>query len=103
PRFSRFPYTTLFRSRFFDLVQALDQVEGNDRIKIFSNEPNLLTDEIISFVAASDKFVPHFHIPLQSGSDKILSLMRRRYRRQVYAERVAMIRKLMPDCCIGVD
>lgn len=89
--------------RFFNLIQALDQVEGIERIRISSIEPNLLTDEIIAFVAASDKFVHHFHIPLQSGSDKILNLMRRRYRRQVYTERVAMIRKLMPDCCIGVD
>lgn len=89
--------------KFFDLVKALDQVEGIDRIRISSIEPNLLTDEIIEFVAASAKFVPHFHIPLQSGSNKILGLMRRRYRRELYADRVAMIKKLMPDCCIGVD
>jgi threonylcarbamoyladenosine tRNA methylthiotransferase MtaB len=89
--------------KFFDLVKALDEVEGIDRIRISSIEPNLLTDEIIEFVATSKRFVPHFHIPLQSGSNKILSLMRRRYRRELYAERVAKIRQLMPDCCIGVD
>lgn len=89
--------------RFFDLVKALDDVEGIDRIRISSIEPNLLSDEIIEFVAASEKFVPHFHIPLQSGSNKILGLMRRRYRRELYAERVALIKKLIPDCCIGVD
>lgn len=89
--------------RFFDLVEALDNVEGIDRIRISSIEPNLLSDEIIGFVAASKKFVPHFHIPLQSGSNKILGLMRRRYRRELYAQRVALIKKLIPDCCIGVD
>jgi len=89
--------------KFFDLVQALDKVEGIDRIRISSIEPNLLTDEIIEFVAASKRFVPHFHIPLQSGSDKILGLMRRRYKRALYADRVAKIKELMPDCCIGVD
>src|SRR5690606_31387207 len=70
---------------------------------ISSIEPNLLSSEIISLVAASEKFMPHFHIPLQSGSDRILGLMRRRYRRQLYAEKVAEIRSLMPDACIGVD
>lgn len=89
--------------KFFDLVKALDKVEGIERIRISSIEPNLLTDEIIEFVAASNRFVPHFHIPLQSGSDKILGLMRRRYKRELYAERVAKIKELMPDCCIGVD
>lgn len=89
--------------KFFDLVKALDQVEGIDRIRISSIEPNLLTDEIIEFVAVSKRFVPHFHIPLQSGSDKILGLMRRRYKRDLYANRVAKIKELMPDCCIGVD
>jgi threonylcarbamoyladenosine tRNA methylthiotransferase MtaB len=88
---------------FFDLVQALDDVEGIDRIRISSIEPNLLTDEIIAFVAQSKRFVPHFHIPLQSGSNKILGLMRRRYRRELYADRVAKIKELMPDACIGVD
>lgn len=90
-------------TKFFDLVRALDNVEGIDRFRISSIEPNLLTDEIIEFVATSNRFVPHFHIPLQSGSDKILSLMRRRYKRELYANRVAKIKELMPDCCIGVD
>ena len=89
--------------RFFDLVNALDKVEGIDRIRISSIEPNLLTDEIIDFVASSERFVPHFHIPLQSGTDKILALMRRRYKRELYAERVIKIKEMMPDCCIGVD
>jgi len=89
--------------KFFDLVKALDKVAGIDRIRISSIEPNLLTDEIIEFVATSKRFVPHFHIPLQSGSDKILGLMRRRYKRELYANRVAKIKQLMPDCCIGVD
>ncbi len=89
--------------KFFDLVKAMDVVDGINRIRISSIEPNLLTDEIIEFVAASKRFVSHFHIPLQSGSDKILGLMRRRYRRELYANRVAKIKQLMPDCCIGVD
>jgi threonylcarbamoyladenosine tRNA methylthiotransferase MtaB len=89
--------------KFFDLVKALDEVQGINRFRISSIEPNLLSDEIIEFVAASKRFVPHFHIPLQSGSNKILGLMRRRYRRELYAERVAKIKELMPDCCIGVD
>jgi threonylcarbamoyladenosine tRNA methylthiotransferase MtaB len=91
------------QNKFFDLVQALDQVEGIDRIRISSIEPNLLTDEIIEFVATSKKFVPHFHIPLQSGSNKILGLMRRRYKRELYVDRVEKIKQVMPDCCIGVD
>ncbi|OKS86202.1 tRNA (N(6)-L-threonylcarbamoyladenosine(37)-C(2))-methylthiotransferase MtaB [Mucilaginibacter polytrichastri] len=90
-------------NKFIDLVKALDEVEGIDRIRISSIEPNLLTDEIIEFVATSKIFVPHFHIPLQSGSDKILGLMRRRYKRELYTNRVAKIKSLMPDCCIGVD
>jgi threonylcarbamoyladenosine tRNA methylthiotransferase MtaB len=89
--------------KFFDLVKALDEVEGIERIRISSIEPNLLSNEIISFVAQSKRFVPHFHIPLQSGSDKILGLMKRRYRRDLYTERVATIKALIPDCCIGVD
>lgn len=88
---------------FFDLVQALDEVEGIERLRISSIEPNLLKDEIIEFVAKSRTFVPHFHIPLQSGSNTILKLMRRRYLRELYVERVAKIRELMPDACIGVD
>jgi threonylcarbamoyladenosine tRNA methylthiotransferase MtaB len=91
------------KNKFVDLVKALDRVEGIDRIRISSIEPNLLTDEIIEFVAQSKRFVPHFHIPLQSGNNKILGLMRRRYRRELYTERVAKIKQLMPDCCIGVD
>jgi threonylcarbamoyladenosine tRNA methylthiotransferase MtaB len=89
--------------RFIDLIRALDEIEGVDRFRISSIEPNLLTDEIIEFVAASKRFVPHFHIPLQSGSNKILKLMRRRYQRELYVERVARIKSLMPHCCIGVD
>jgi threonylcarbamoyladenosine tRNA methylthiotransferase MtaB len=89
--------------KFFDLVKALDEVEGIERIRISSIEPNLLTDEIIEFVSSSKRFMPHFHIPLQSGNNKILGLMRRRYKRELYADRVAQIKKLMPDCCIGVD
>lgn len=88
---------------FFDLVKALDDVEGIDRFRISSIEPNLLSDEIIEFVAQSKRFVPHFHIPLQSGSNKILALMRRRYKRELYSDRVSKIKALMPDACIGVD
>lgn len=89
--------------KFIDLVRALDEIEGIERFRISSIEPNLLTDEIIEFVAQSKKFVPHFHIPLQSGSNKMLSAMRRRYKRELYIERVNKIKSLMPDCCIGVD
>ncbi|WP_316806763.1 tRNA (N(6)-L-threonylcarbamoyladenosine(37)-C(2))-methylthiotransferase MtaB [Pedobacter agri] len=89
--------------KFFDLVKALDEVEGIERIRISSIEPNLLSNEIIEFVSTSKRFVPHFHIPLQSGSDKILGLMRRRYRTDLYVERVAKIKEVMPHCCIGVD
>jgi threonylcarbamoyladenosine tRNA methylthiotransferase MtaB len=88
---------------FFNLVKALDKVKGISRFRISSIEPNLLTDEIIAFVAKSERFVPHFHIPLQSGSDKILKLMRRRYSRELYIDRVQKIKSLMPHCCIGVD
>ncbi|MHA4895435.1 tRNA (N(6)-L-threonylcarbamoyladenosine(37)-C(2))-methylthiotransferase MtaB [Pedobacter sp. PWIIR3] len=89
--------------KFFDLVKALDEVEGIERIRISSIEPNLLSNEIIEFVAGAKRFVPHFHIPLQSGSNKILGLMRRRYQRELYTERVAKIKSIMPNCCIGVD
>src|SRR6187431_1674629 len=82
--------------RFIDLVQALDEVDGIERFRISSIEPNLLTDEIISFVAQSKRFVPHFHIPLQSGSNKILKLMRRRYQRELYVARVSKIKSLIP-------
>jgi len=88
---------------FFDLVKELDQVEGIERFRISSIEPNLLKDEIIDFVSASSRFVPHFHIPLQSGSNNILKRMKRRYQRELYADRVSKIRSVMPDCCIGVD
>jgi threonylcarbamoyladenosine tRNA methylthiotransferase MtaB len=92
-----------YEENFFQLVQSLEKVEGIQRYRISSIEPNLLTNEIIEFVANSDKFMPHFHIPLQSGCNKILGLMRRRYKRELYAERVALIKTLMPHCCIGVD
>lgn len=88
---------------FFDLVKALDEVEGIERYRISSIEPNLLTNEIIEFVSNSKRFMPHFHIPLQSGSNKMLGMMRRRYQRELYAERVGLIKTLMPHCCIGVD
>ncbi|MCB9295874.1 MAG: tRNA (N(6)-L-threonylcarbamoyladenosine(37)-C(2))-methylthiotransferase MtaB [Lewinellaceae bacterium] len=88
---------------FIDLIRELDQVEGINRFRISSIEPNLCTDEVIEFVAQSERFVPHFHMPLQSGNNKQLRQMRRRYRRELYAERVAKIKTLMPHCCIGVD
>lgn len=88
---------------FFQLIKELDKVEGISRYRISSIEPNLLTNEIIEFVANSDKFMPHFHIPLQSGSNKTLAAMRRRYKRELYAERVTLIKKLMPHCAVGVD
>ncbi len=91
------------KERFIDLIRALDEVEGIDRFRISSVEPNLLTDEIVEFVASSKRFVPHFHMPLQSGSNKILKLMRRRYLREVYANRVKKIKSLMPQACIGAD
>jgi threonylcarbamoyladenosine tRNA methylthiotransferase MtaB len=89
--------------RFIDLIQALDKIEGVERFRISSIEPNLLTDEIIEFVANSHQFVPHFHIPLQSGSNKILKRMRRRYLRELYADRILKIKSIMPNACIGVD
>lgn len=88
---------------FLDLVKALDEVEGIERLRISSIEPNLLKNETIEFVAQSRTFVPHFHIPLQSGSNDILKKMKRRYLREVYTERVAKIREVMPHACIGVD
>ncbi len=88
---------------FFGLIKELDKINADIRFRISSIEPNLLTDEIISFVAGSEKFVPHFHIPLQSGSDKILGLMRRRYRKSLYESRVSRIKELMPYACIGCD
>ena len=88
---------------FFDLVKALDQETAIPRYRISSIEPNLLTDEIIEWVAKSEKFMPHFHIPLQSGSDAVLKLMQRRYNSSFYKERIESIKKIMPHACIGVD
>ena len=88
---------------FFDLIQQLDLLDGIDRIRISSIEPNLLTNEIIEFCASSKKFMPHFHVPLQSGSDKILGAMRRRYKRDLYVNRVTRIKQTIADACIGVD
>lgn len=89
--------------RFSALIKELDEVDGIERYRISSIEPNLLTNDIIEFVSNSKRFMPHFHIPLQSGSDKILGLMRRRYKRELYMERVGLIKAMMPHCCIGVD
>ncbi|MGF2412982.1 tRNA (N(6)-L-threonylcarbamoyladenosine(37)-C(2))-methylthiotransferase MtaB [Ferruginibacter sp.] len=91
------------KENFFSLIKELDNIEGIERYRISSIEPNLLTNEIIEFVSNSKRFMPHFHIPLQSGSNKILGAMRRRYKRELYAERVGLIKTLMPHCCIGVD
>ena len=91
------------KERMIDLVKALDEVNGIERFRISSIEPNLLTNDIIEFVASSRRFAPHFHMPLQSGSNKILKLMRRRYQRELYIERVKKIKSVMPDACIGVD
>ena len=91
------------KTSFLNLIEQLDTIEGISRFRISSIEPNLLTDTIIEFVAQSKRFMPHFHIPLQSGSNKILGLMRRRYKRELYAERVEKIKSLMPHCSIGVD
>ena len=91
------------KERFIDLIGELEKIDGIERFRISSIEPNLLHNEIIEFVAQSKKFVPHFHIPLQSGSDKILKLMRRRYLRALYADRVETIKTLIPRACIGVD
>ena len=91
------------KSNFFDLVKELDSLDLDIRFRISSIEPNLLTDEIINFISTSKKFVHHFHIPLQSGSDSILRLMRRRYNTELYRSRIEKINKLMPDACIGVD
>lgn len=88
---------------FYELIRQLDEVEGIERYRISSIEPNLLTNQIIGFVSNSKKFMPHFHIPLQSGCNKTLAAMRRRYKRELYAERVGLIKTLMPHCCIGVD
>ncbi|WP_462248201.1 tRNA (N(6)-L-threonylcarbamoyladenosine(37)-C(2))-methylthiotransferase MtaB [Ekhidna sp.] len=91
------------KEKFIDLVKGLDQIEGIDRFRISSIEPNLLTNDVIEFVAKSKRFVPHFHIPLQSGSDNILKKMNRRYLTDLYKSRIEKIKSLMPTCCIGVD
>lgn len=88
---------------FIDLIQELDKIEGVERYRISSIEPNLCTAEIIDFVSQSNRFLPHFHMPLQSGSNKMLALMQRRYKRELYKERVELIKELMPHACIGVD
>ena len=85
------------------MVKALDEVEGIERYRISSIEPNLLTDEIIEYVARSRRFMPHFHIPLQSGSDEVLQLMRRRYDTKLFASKVKKVKEVMPDAFIGVD
>ena len=90
-------------STFLDLIKNIDKVSGLERVRISSIEPNLLSDEIIHFVSESKKFMPHFHVPLQSGSDKILKLMKRRYLKDLYESRVEKIKNLIPDCSIGVD
>ncbi|MBL7812894.1 MAG: tRNA (N(6)-L-threonylcarbamoyladenosine(37)-C(2))-methylthiotransferase MtaB [Bacteroidetes bacterium] len=96
-------FGVLHGESFYDLIQQLDHIEGIDRFRISSIEPNLLSDEIIDFVARSKRFVPHFHIPLQSGSDVILQRMRRRYLSELYQQRITRIREKMPYCAIGVD
>jgi threonylcarbamoyladenosine tRNA methylthiotransferase MtaB len=101
--FTQTSHTEKKQETFLELITALDKVEGVERFRISSIEPNLLKDEIIDFVAQSSRFVPHFHVPLQSGSNTILKLMRRRYMRELYTERVARIKQVMPHACIGVD
>jgi threonylcarbamoyladenosine tRNA methylthiotransferase MtaB len=91
------------KENFFSLIKELDKIEEIERFRISSIEPNLLTNEIVEFVSNSKSFMPHFHIPLQSGSNKVLGMMKRRYKRELYAERVGLIKTLMPHCCIGVD
>ncbi|MCL4117578.1 UNVERIFIED_CONTAM: hypothetical protein GTU68_001674 [Idotea baltica] len=88
---------------FLDLIKELDRIQGIERFRISSIEPNLLSNEIIEFVAQSERFMPHFHVPLQSGNNELLAKMRRRYLRELYADRVSIIKKLMPHACIGVD
>jgi len=92
-----------YKQSFFDLIQELDKVEGIERYRISSIEPNLLSDEIIYFIANSKKFLPHFHIPLQSGADQILKTMRRRYNSNLFLRKINKIKSIMPDSCIGVD
>jgi len=103
--FGKIPNEEAYRQggKFIDLIKQLDRVNGIERFRISSIEPNLCDDDIISFVAESNRFVPHFHMPLQSGSDRMLRLMRRRYKSGLYRERVEKIKSLMPHACIGVD
>jgi threonylcarbamoyladenosine tRNA methylthiotransferase MtaB len=101
--FGKPPLAPAHPETFFDLMRALDDIDGIDRYRISSIEPNLLTPEMIGWVAASRRFMPHFHIPLQSGSDWLLGLMRRRYKKELYAERVRLIKAVMPHCAIGAD
>jgi len=101
--FGKGPDGGALTENFFELIKALDIIEGIDRYRISSIEPNLLTPEMIEWVAGSRRFMPHFHIPLQSGSNRILGLMRRRYKRELYAEKVQLIKQLMPNCAIGAD
>jgi threonylcarbamoyladenosine tRNA methylthiotransferase MtaB len=96
-------YGTQHNTNLLTLIEKLDRLQGVERYRISSIEPNLLSNEIIDFVSASDKFMPHFHIPLQSGSDEILRLMRRRYRTSLYRERIDRIIQAMPNACIGID
>lgn len=91
------------KESFLELIQQLDGINGIDRYRISSIEPNLISNDIIEWVSNSKKFMPHFHIPLQSGSNKILGLMRRRYKKELYAERIGLIKTMMPHCCIGAD
>ena len=88
---------------FFDLIKALDEVEGIERYRISSIEPNLLTDEIIKWVSKSKRFMPHFHIPLQCGSDEVLRIMKRHYNTELFASKIKKIKEIMPDAFIGVD
>ncbi|MFA6924383.1 MAG: tRNA (N(6)-L-threonylcarbamoyladenosine(37)-C(2))-methylthiotransferase MtaB [Bacteroidales bacterium] len=96
-------FSTDTNEKFYDLLKELDKIDNAERFRISSIEPNLLTNEIIEFVAASKKFLPHFHIPLQSGSNRILKLMNRKYERELYVERVKKIKSIMPQCCIATD
>ena len=92
-----------YEENFFGLIRELDKIKNIERFRISSIEPNLLSNELIEFISNSRKFMPHFHIPLQSGSNKILANMRRRYKKELYAEKIGLIKMLMPHCCIGAD